>query len=95
MVLGVGSYGLGLAAGVLSTLSPCVLPLIPLVVAAAAGAHRRGPGMLALGLALSYALVGTFTAYAVGSLGVSARLLSITGAVILALANKETIEYAS
>ncbi|MEW5727320.1 MAG: cytochrome c biogenesis protein CcdA, partial [Pseudomonadota bacterium] len=30
-------------AGVLSTLSPCVLPLIPVLLAGAARGHRLGP----------------------------------------------------
>lgn len=33
MNFGVGTYGLGFAAGALSTLSPCVLPLVPVFVA--------------------------------------------------------------
>lgn len=40
-------------AGVLSTLSPCVLPLIPVVLGAAVSQHRYGPIALAAGLAIS------------------------------------------
>ena len=83
MSLGPGSYALGLVAGSLSTLSPCVLPLIPVVVAAAVSAHRRGPLALALGLTLSFAVVGTFAAYAAGSLGLSPRLFRVVAAAIL------------
>ncbi|TXM89661.1 cytochrome c biogenesis protein CcdA, partial [Methylobacterium sp. WL103] len=36
------SLGLALLAGLLSTLSPCVLPLLPLVLGAAASEHRFG-----------------------------------------------------
>lgn len=52
--------GLALAgmAGVLASLSPCVLPLLPIVLAAAAAEHRFGPAALALGLAASFAGVG-------------------------------------
>jgi hypothetical protein len=32
MTFGPATYGLGLIAGALSTLSPCVLPLVPLVI---------------------------------------------------------------
>jgi cytochrome c-type biogenesis protein len=42
-----GGIGLALLAGVLSTLSPCVLPLIPIVLGAALGQHRYGPVALA------------------------------------------------
>jgi cytochrome c-type biogenesis protein len=35
--------GLALLAGVLTSLSPCVLPLVPIVIATALGGHRLGP----------------------------------------------------
>lgn len=62
MITGVGVYGLSVIAGILSTLSPCVLPLIPILVGTALAAHRYGPVALASGLALSYALAGIFLA---------------------------------
>jgi len=34
--------GIALLAGILSTLSPCVLPLIPMVLGAAVSEHRLG-----------------------------------------------------
>jgi cytochrome c-type biogenesis protein len=57
-----GSLGLAFIAGLLSTLSPCVLPLIPIVVGAAIGQHRLGPLALATGLALSFVAIGLFVA---------------------------------
>ena len=41
--------GIGLAylAGMLSTLSPCVLPLLPVVLGTAISEHRLGPVALA------------------------------------------------
>jgi len=60
MVAGIGVYGLSILAGSLSTLSPCVLPLIPILVGTAMTTHRYGPIALASGLALSYALAGLF-----------------------------------
>jgi thiol-disulfide isomerase/thioredoxin len=41
------SYGLAFLAGIVSILSPCVLPLIPVALGAASSSHRFGP--LALG----------------------------------------------
>ncbi|MGE3160387.1 MAG: cytochrome c biogenesis protein CcdA, partial [Xanthobacteraceae bacterium] len=55
-----GSIALALMAGVLSALSPCVLPLVPIVVATALGEHRLGPVALAAGLALSFVIIGLF-----------------------------------
>jgi cytochrome c-type biogenesis protein len=48
----------GFIAGALSTLSPCVLPLLPIILASAAQAHALGPLALAGGMALSFAGVG-------------------------------------
>ena len=85
MALGVGSYGLGLLAGVLSTLSPCVLPLLPILIGSATAAHPRAPLALAAGLALSYAVIGTVVASAGSLLGLDAGLLRQAGAVMLAV----------
>lgn len=62
MVIGIAAYGLSVVAGMLSTLSPCVLPLIPILIGSALNAHRYGPVALASGLALAYALAGLFLA---------------------------------
>ncbi|MGH8800749.1 MAG: cytochrome c biogenesis protein CcdA, partial [Casimicrobiaceae bacterium] len=56
------TYGLGFLAGALSVLSPCVLPLIPIVAGSAVSAHPRGALALAGGLALSFTAVGLFVA---------------------------------
>ncbi len=69
MDFGLGTYGLGYVAGLLSTLSPCVLPLVPILIATAVAAHRFGPYSLALGLTLSFAVVGIFLATLGGSFG--------------------------
>jgi len=85
MTFGFGTFGLGYLAGVLSTLSPCVLPLIPILLATALGAHRLGPYALALGLALSFAVVGIFLATLGASLGLDAALFrNIAAAMLIA-----------
>ena len=83
MTFGLGSYGFGLLAGLLSTLSPCVLPILPVLLGSALTAHRRAPLALACGLALSYAAIGTLIAWAGTSIGLNASLLRNGGAVIL------------
>ncbi len=60
--MGAGSLGLALIAGILSTLSPCVLPLLPIVLGTAAAEHRLGPLVLAIGLAISFTVIGLFVA---------------------------------
>ena len=52
------SLPLALAAGMLTIFSPCVLPLAPIVLASARAEDPRGPIALALGLALTFGLVG-------------------------------------
>ena len=58
----IGSLGLAFLAGVLSILSPCVLPLLPIVLGAAASEHRWGPVALASGVTLSFIAIGLFVA---------------------------------
>lgn len=60
--LGLATYGLSFVAGNLSTLSPCVLPLIPILVGTAINSHRLGPWALGGGLTLSFATTGTLLA---------------------------------
>ena len=84
MTLGIGSAGFGLLAGVLSTLSPCVLPLLPLVLSGAVAAHRFGMAALAAGLVLSFTLVGLFVATAGFSLGLDEGVFRVVSAVLLA-----------
>ncbi len=60
--LGLATYGLSFVAGNLSTLSPCVLPLIPILVGTAMTGHRLGPLALGGGLAISFATTGTLLA---------------------------------
>src|SRR6266436_92946 len=85
------SIPLALIAGLFSILSPCVLPLAPIVLAAAVSEHRYGPVALAGGLALSFTAIGLFVAtvgYAVGLdsevfRNVAAVLLIAVGAVLV------------
>ncbi len=70
-------------AGVLSTLSPCVLPILPIVLGAAASEHRRGPLALAAGLALSFVAIGMFIATIGFSIGLTGNVFRIAAAVLM------------
>lgn len=72
-------------AGVLASLSPCVLPILPIVLASAGAEHRLGPLALALGLALSFAVAGILLGVAGFALGLDGDILRI-GAALLMLA---------
>ena len=85
MTPGPATWGLGLVAGALSTLSPCVLPLVPVLVAAAAQAHRLGPLCLGAGLALSYTLMGLLVVPLGASLGLDPDLFRSVGAALMLL----------
>ncbi len=79
----IGTIGLALLAGVLSVLSPCVLPLVPIVLGAAASEHRFGPVALAGGLALSFTFVGLFVATVGFAVGLDAGLFRTAAALLL------------
>ena len=52
------TFPLAFAAGMLTIFSPCVLPLAPIVVAAARARDPRGPIALGFGLAATFGIVG-------------------------------------
>ncbi len=77
--------GFGFVAGVLSILSPCVLPVLPLVMASAASAHRFGPFALTLGLISAFVGVGLFVATLGSAIGLDDTAFRAGAAVLLAL----------
>ncbi|WP_019906732.1 cytochrome c biogenesis protein CcdA [Methylobacterium sp. 77] len=77
------TLGLAFLAGLLTILSPCVLPLLPLVLGAAASEHRFGPVALAAGLALSFVALGLFVATIGFSLGLDGDVFRPVAAVLL------------
>lgn len=87
----IATLGLAVLAGVLSVLSPCVLPLLPIVLGTAQSEHRLGPAALAAGLAVSFTAIGLFVATIGFAIGldtdvfrlISAMLLIGIGAVLL------------
>ncbi|WP_027170918.1 cytochrome c biogenesis protein CcdA [Methylobacterium sp. 10] len=81
----VTSLGLAFLAGILSVLSPCVLPLLPLVLGAAASEHRLGPAALAAGLALSFVIIGLFVATVGFAIGLDAGIFRTGAAIMLIL----------
>lgn len=82
--MGLSSIALAGLAGTLSILSPCVLPLVPLVLGAALSEHRFGVFALATGLAFSFAAIGLFVATVGFAIGIDADAIRNLGAFILA-----------
>ncbi len=81
--MSLASIGLGFLAGLLSILSPCVLPLVPMTLGAAAGEHRAGPWALAGGLALSFTAIGLFVATIGFAIGLDADVFRLAGAILM------------
>ena len=85
MDFGAPTFALAYGAGALSTLSPCVVPLLPILVASALSQHRYGLWALAAGLALSFTAVGLFLTTVGLSIGIDSTLLHrAAGAVLIA-----------
>jgi cytochrome c-type biogenesis protein len=78
-------------AGVLSTLSPCVLPILPIIISSALQHSRKGLVALIVGISLSFALTGSLISFAAISWDfdisiiktISASLLLTFGLIIL------------
>ncbi|WP_027165060.1 cytochrome c biogenesis CcdA family protein [Mesorhizobium sp. WSM3224] len=76
---------LALLAGVLSILSPCVLPLLPVVLTGAVAEHRLAPLALAAGVAISFTAIGVFVATIGFSIGLDMTVFRSAAAVLLIL----------
>ena len=74
-----------LIAGLVSFLSPCVLPLLPVIIGSAIHEHRYGPFAVAIGMSVSFAIVGTVLASAGARLGVGQGGFQLVAALVLIL----------
>lgn len=83
MEFGLTSYGLSFVAGTLSILSPCVLPLLPILLTSAGSAHRFGPQALAFGLMISFSMVGVLIVGLGSSVGLDTSSFRLVGAALL------------
>jgi cytochrome c-type biogenesis protein len=73
----------GYLAGLLTLINPCVLPVLPIVVASALQAHRLGPLALAAGMAGSFVALG-FALTAFGpAIGLGPDRVAEIGAVLM------------
>jgi cytochrome c-type biogenesis protein len=79
----VSAPALAFVAGLLSILSPCVLPLVPIVLGAAVAAHAFGAFALAAGLAISFTLLGLLLALVGFGLGIDAGIFRMAAAAIM------------
>ena len=77
------SAGVAYAAGMLTSLSHCVLPLLPIVVGGAMQHHRAAPLLMGLGMTTAFAMGGWFIGALGPALDLDQVLLSQIAAVSL------------
>lgn len=61
MDIGLSSIALTFGAGLASVASPCVLPVVPLIVTGTADEHRSRPALVVAGIAASFVAMGVLT----------------------------------
>jgi cytochrome c-type biogenesis protein len=74
---------LAFLAGGLTILSPCILPIAPVVLTSALTQHKLGPLALALGLGLSFALVGVALTLGESAFGFDGEIVRQIGGVMM------------
>jgi len=61
MEIGLSAVALAFGAGLASVASPCVLPVVPIIVAGTADDHRARPALVVAGIAVSFVAMGVVT----------------------------------
>lgn len=70
-------------AGVLTLINPCVLPLLPVIIAGAFQSNRYGPVYMALGLTVSFTVVGVLVTAFGHLIGLSEDTINRTAAILM------------
>ena len=73
----------GYAAGLLTLINPCVLPVLPIVLASALQVSRWGPVALAAGMSLSFVTLGLGVTAFGRALGLDEQMVAQAGAVLM------------
>ncbi len=79
------AMGVSFAAGLLTTLSPCVLPLLPIFVGGAMQNNRSAPMWMGIGMTIAFTVAGTMLGALGPALGVEAGQLHMAAALCLAV----------
>ncbi|MEI6703142.1 MAG: cytochrome c biogenesis CcdA family protein [Deltaproteobacteria bacterium] len=77
------NISMAIAAGLASVLSPCVLPVIPIIMAGAEAKDRLRPLIVVTGLALSFMAMGAISSLFGSLLVGKTRYIEIAGAVVI------------
>jgi len=70
-------------AGLLTLINPCVLPVLPIVLATSLQANRRAPLALAFGMSVSFVILGLGVASVGPALGINEDTVSRTAALLM------------
>lgn len=76
---------LAYGAGLLTLINPCVIPVLPIVLAAGLQSSRWGPVALAAGLSLSFVVLGVSVTAFGQALGIYPETIATAGAVMMIL----------
>jgi cytochrome c-type biogenesis protein len=83
MDLGIPNLALAVGAGVASVLSPCVLPVVPVIVAGAERNDRLRPLLVVLGLTITFMAMGAVSSLFGALLVGRTRTIEIAGALVI------------
>ncbi|MEI7702991.1 MAG: cytochrome c biogenesis CcdA family protein [Deltaproteobacteria bacterium] len=85
MEAGLPSIALTFGAGLVSVASPCVLPVLPLILTGTAEDHRARPALIVAGIATSFVLMGVVTSLFGSVIGpVLPALEKVVGVMVIA-----------
>lgn len=70
-------------AGLLTLINPCVLPILPIVLASALQVSRAGPVALAAGLSVSFVVLGVGVSAFGRALGIDSDMVALAGAFLM------------
>lgn len=76
-------FFLAFLAGILSTLSPCVLPILPIIASSALQDKKIGLIALVLGLSISFAIMGTLISYSAMAWGFDTNIIRNVSAYLI------------
>ncbi len=85
MEFGIFTIAMAVGAGLASILSPCVLPVIPIIMAGAERDNRLRPLIIVAGLSLSFMVMGAVSSLFGALLIGKTRSIEIAGAVVIVL----------
>jgi cytochrome c biogenesis protein CcdA len=82
-MLTVPELGLAWVAGSLTTLNPCIFPLLPLVLGGGVQENRWAPVAMGAGMVSAFALLGALVGVAGDALGLNPDHIRLAGALLL------------